>query len=83
MVVAEACSVSTPVLITNKVNLYQEILDYDAGLVERDDQNGVDNLLRGWFSGKLESKKQNAYKCFKESCTSQSSRKDNCDCTRK
>ena len=66
MVVAEACSVSTPVLITNKVNLYQEILHYDAGLVERDDQNGVDNLLSGWFSGKLESKKQNAYHCFKE-----------------
>jgi len=66
MVVAEACSVSTPVLITNKVNLYQEVLHYDAGLVERDDQNGVDNLLRGWFLGKLESKKQNAYHCFQE-----------------
>jgi glycosyltransferase involved in cell wall biosynthesis len=66
MVVAEACSVGTPVLITNKVNLYREILQYDAGFVDNDNQEGVDNLMKKWISGKVQSKKPHAINCFKE-----------------
>ncbi len=66
MVVAEACSVGTPVLITNKVNLYREILQYDAGFVDNDNQDGVDNLIKKWISGNVQSKKLHAINCFKE-----------------
>ncbi|MEC8243867.1 MAG: glycosyltransferase [Verrucomicrobiota bacterium] len=66
MVVAEACSVGTPVLISNKVNLYHEILEYDAGFVENDTLGGVNLLLDHWTKGKMQTKSQNARKCFRE-----------------
>jgi glycosyltransferase involved in cell wall biosynthesis len=66
MVVAEACSVGTPVLISNKVNLHHEILEYDAGFVENDKLNGVKLLLDHWTKGKMHMKSQNAQKCFRE-----------------
>lgn len=66
MVVAEACSVGTPVLLSNKVNLYHEILEDDAGLVENDTQEGIDKLLRHWLSGRVQKKAQNARRCFQE-----------------
>ena len=66
MVVAEACSVGTPVFLTNKVNLYREILDYDAGVVDNDSQLGVNNLVMEWVNGKHEQMKGHALKCFYE-----------------
>ena len=66
MVVAEACSVGTPVFITNKVNLYREILEYDAGIVEDDTQAGVDNLVLGWVNRKHQNLPKNALRCFHE-----------------
>jgi glycosyltransferase involved in cell wall biosynthesis len=66
MVVAEACSVGTPVLISNKVNLYHEILAYDAGFIEDDTLSGVKLLLDHWTKGKMYMKSQNAQKCFHE-----------------
>lgn len=48
MVVAEALSVGTPVLITDKVNLWREVEDDEAGRVSTDDQAGVRALLREW-----------------------------------
>jgi len=66
MVVAEACSVGTPVLISNKVNLYHEILEYDAGYVENDTSSGVKLLLDHWTKGEVHKKSQNAQKCFRE-----------------
>ena len=48
--VAEALSCGTPVLISNKVNIWREILDDDAGLVEPDDQPGADRLLERWIA---------------------------------
>ena len=66
MVVAEACSVGTPVLISNKVNLYHEILEYDAGFVANDTLSGVKLLLDHWTKGKMHTKSQNAQKCFRE-----------------
>lgn len=69
MVVAEACSVGTPVLITRKVNLYREILEYDAGFATQDTQEGIDDLVGQWISGKIQTKKRNARKCFEEKLT--------------
>jgi glycosyltransferase involved in cell wall biosynthesis len=66
MVVAEACSVGTPVLISNKVNLYLEILGYDAGFIEDDTLSGVKLLLDHWTKGEVHKKSQNALKCFRE-----------------
>ena len=69
MVVAEACSLGTPVLITKKVNLYREILECDAGFVAHDTQEGIDDLVGQWISGKIQTKKRNARKCFEEKLT--------------
>ncbi len=51
MVIAEACAVGTPVLLTDKVNLWREVLDMGAGLVARDDQQGISSLLKKWVNG--------------------------------
>ena len=45
MVIAEACSVGTPVLLTNKVNLWREIQWAKAGLVANDEA-GVRNCWK-------------------------------------
>lgn len=66
MVVAEACSVGTPVLITNKVNLHCDILEYEAGIVEDDTQRGIDNLVLGWINRKHQHMQENALRCFHE-----------------
>ena len=66
MVVAEACSVGTPVLTTNKVNLHCEILEYDAGIVEDDTQRGIDNLVLAWIKRKHQHMHENALRCFQE-----------------
>ena len=42
MVIAEALSVGTPVLLTDKVNLWREVMDSNAGIVANDDQAGID-----------------------------------------
>ena len=65
--VAEALSCSLPVLITNKVNIWREIVLHRAGLVETDDLNGVRLLLDGWWSMGEEERKemrQRARACF-------------------
>ncbi|MCP4991880.1 MAG: glycosyltransferase, partial [Colwellia sp.] len=49
IVVAEALSTSTPVLITNKVNIWREIESSGAGFVENDDVPGVETLLSKWL----------------------------------
>jgi glycosyltransferase involved in cell wall biosynthesis len=50
IVVAEALSTATPVLITNKVNIWREIDAAGAGFVENDDIAGVEGLLNRWLS---------------------------------
>lgn len=50
IVVAEALSCSLPVLITDKVNIWQEVAADGAGLVETDTQDGADALLRRWLA---------------------------------
>jgi glycosyltransferase involved in cell wall biosynthesis len=67
IVVAEALSTKTPVLITNKVNIWQEIQDSNAGLVENDDAAGVECLLNNWLLLNQEQKNiysENALNCY-------------------
>ena len=66
MVVAEACSMGVPILLTNKVNLWREVLEYDAGLIADDNQEGINQLVADWASGKTKGKNENARSCFKE-----------------
>jgi glycosyltransferase involved in cell wall biosynthesis len=62
IVVAEALSTSTPVLITNKVNIWREIEAAGAGLVENDDVEGITKLLNQWFKLTAEEKRDMASK---------------------
>ena len=66
MVVAEALSVGTPVFLTKKVNLWREVLDFGAGIVSDDDQEGIDHLIQQWVSNLHVGCLENASKCFRE-----------------
>jgi len=66
MVVAEACSVKTPVLLSNKVNLWREIESSNAGYVAEDNLEGVSSLLDRWKEGLPAKVGDNAYSCFQE-----------------
>ncbi len=48
--VAEALACGTPVLISDKVNIWREIAEDGAGLVDSDDQPGTTRLLQKWLS---------------------------------
>jgi glycosyltransferase involved in cell wall biosynthesis len=48
--VAEALACGTPVLISNKVNIWREIEADGAGYVENDDLAGTGNLLKRWLA---------------------------------
>lgn len=45
IVVAEAMACSAPVLITDKVNIWRDVAEAGAGLVEPDDLTGISRLL--------------------------------------
>ncbi len=65
--VAEALGCRTPVLISNKVNIWPEIERSGAGLVESDDVAGAARLLERWgsLSGlQREAMKRQARFCF-------------------
>ena len=67
IVVAEALSCSLPVLITNKVNIWQEIAEDNAGLVADDTVDGCVALISRWQQMDDSSKaemRSNAYDCF-------------------
>lgn len=48
LAVAEALATGTPVLISDKVNIWREIREGGAGLVEPDTASGTETLLRRW-----------------------------------
>ena len=50
IVVAEALACDAPVLITNKVNIWREVRDSAAGLVDDDDEAGITRLLKGYLN---------------------------------
>ncbi len=67
IVVAEALSVGTPVIISNKVNIWREILENKAGLVCEDNIDGVTKSLINWGSfdqDTLSLYHKNALNCF-------------------
>jgi len=66
MVVAEALSVGKPVYLTNKVNLWNEVVNAGAGFVANDDIDGINNLLEKWFAGEHKEMTENAHYCFNE-----------------
>ena len=49
IVVAEAMACGTPVLITNKVNIWREVAKSGAGYVQDDTKDGVTRLLTDWL----------------------------------
>jgi glycosyltransferase involved in cell wall biosynthesis len=65
--VGEALACSTPVLITDKVNVWREVKSSGAGLVENDDQAGIEGLLRAYLAltpGKRDRMRIAARTCF-------------------
>ncbi len=66
MVVAEALAVGTPVLLTDKVNLWREVEDDLAGCVSTDDLPGVLALLREWQAPRFAELASNARGCFEK-----------------
>jgi glycosyltransferase involved in cell wall biosynthesis len=65
--VVEALACGTPVLISNKINIWREIEMDGAGLVENDDLDGATKLLRRWFDTPAEMRgtmRENARRCF-------------------
>lgn len=48
--VVEALAVGRPVLISNQVNIWQNIEADQAGIVEEDTLEGTERLLRRWFA---------------------------------
>ena len=66
MVVAEACSVGLPVYLTDKVNLWREVMEAGAGVVENDTSAGIQNLVNQWTVTEDEKLKDRALLCFKK-----------------
>ena len=65
--VAEALSASVPVLISNKVNIWREIEQENAGCVETDDLQGTYSLFQRWLdldAPTREEMRKNARACF-------------------
>jgi glycosyltransferase involved in cell wall biosynthesis len=48
--VAEALACGKPVLITDKVNIWQDVVADGAGIVEADTVEGTHSLLRKWLT---------------------------------
>jgi glycosyltransferase involved in cell wall biosynthesis len=65
--VVEALACGTPVLISNKVNIWREIAADNAGYVENDDLAGVARLIERWVGTGPDVRaamKENARECF-------------------
>jgi glycosyltransferase involved in cell wall biosynthesis len=61
--VAEALACGTPVLISNQVNIWRDILEDDVGLVEDDDLDGTFRLLERWSLMSEEGRMSMAARC--------------------
>lgn len=65
--VAEALACGTPVLISNKINIWREIEADGAGFVENDDLEGMSRLLTRWLDTREAARtamRKNARNCF-------------------
>lgn len=68
----EALACGKPVLISNQVNIFNEIQDYDAGFIGTDTIEGTTDLLQSWASLSSKEKRlksMNALKCYQEKFT--------------
>ncbi|WP_309382629.1 glycosyltransferase [Cerasicoccus frondis] len=69
IVVAEAMAMSTPVLISNKVNIWREIEQAKAGIVANDDLSGTQELLSQFLEldqGQRSEMSRAAQKCYED-----------------
>jgi glycosyltransferase involved in cell wall biosynthesis len=64
MVVAESLAVGKPVYITNKVNLWREVEQANAGVVVNDDQEGINTLVNQWLTQSNTEMRKAAEPCF-------------------
>jgi glycosyltransferase involved in cell wall biosynthesis len=65
--VVEALACSTPVLISNKVNIWREIVEDGAGFADEDDRDGTVRLIERWTAvpaAARETMRTSARKCF-------------------
>jgi glycosyltransferase involved in cell wall biosynthesis len=65
--VVEALACSTPVLISNKVNIWREIVNDGAGFADEDDRAGTVRLLERWIqtpAAEREKMRSSARTCF-------------------
>lgn len=70
IVVAEALSTGTPVLISNQINIWREIAKAHAGLVDADTLESAVNMLQRWLDMSDEDRGSfsvAAYNCYKNS----------------
>jgi glycosyltransferase involved in cell wall biosynthesis len=69
IVVAEALAVGTPALISDKVNIWREIKEMNAGLVADDTLEGTKELIQAWLNFSDEQKQtiqKNTVICFEQ-----------------
>ena len=67
LAVVEALACATPVLISNKVNIWCEIVNDGAGFADEDDLAGVTRLLNRWIdmpAAERDAMRTNARDCF-------------------
>jgi len=67
IVVAEALACGLPVLISNRVNIWREIVEDKAGLVASDTLEGTERLIRNWIDLSADDRSQmreRARQCF-------------------
>ena len=69
IVVAEALACATPVLMSNKVNIWREVEGDGAGMVAEDDIEGTRSLLKAWLrmtDAQQSEMRRRALACFRE-----------------
>ena len=67
--VAESLALGTPVLISDKVNIWREIVEMKAGLVGEDTLQGTEKLISQWLALQPEERKMyqhQAQRCFEQ-----------------
>jgi glycosyltransferase involved in cell wall biosynthesis len=67
--VVEALACEKPVLITDQINIWREIDAGKAGLIAKDNEEGIYNLIKRWDSFSIQQKEDmstNAYKVYRD-----------------